>query len=381
MNRKRVEIMRALLEYPLWGAKALLAFLSAIFGTLFYFYIYFLIDLFTSLYKKLQEDSDRDLAVEHFETSKKLQKDFDKIARSQQKYEREREIKKDSLKFLNKLIAEGLIREKDLLSFTRASDFFLLFVYSASLTKLAGSLNIQRPQRQYPPFLEKLGFVRLGKVSTFFLINKNRLEGENEKLKNIKEMKIFLKNQLGKIRKKEWNDFTEQVKEVNKKEYSRLKSKNYKDWGYLKYNFLLTETTMNPTNIGFIDDEYMGLGIVSREQAINSQILEKSKPGRIEIDKQLKVKIRKIIRKLDISLLLDRVTKADKDIINLKQDIIKGNLEIEYVIDFYKINVVDLASELVGIGLDKKKSKKIAKQIIKTTKIYKNALTELNITI
>ena len=78
--------------------------------------------------------------------------------------------------------------------------------------------------------------------------------------------------------------------------------------------------------------------------------------------------------------MLDGITKAYKDIIDLKQDIIKGNLEIENVIDFYKVNVADLASELVGIGLDKKKSNKIAKQIIKTTKVYKNALTELNIT-
>lgn len=56
-------------------------------------------------------------------------------------------------------------------------------------------------------------------------------------------------------------------------------------------------------------------------------------------------------------------------------------IEVENVMDLYKVNATDLASELVGIGLDKKKSNKIAKQIIKTTKVYKNALTELNITI
>lgn len=383
MSNKRLEIPKQIFEYLLLGIKALLAFLTVLFGAIILSYAYFVIDLIATFYKKYQEDSDRDLSIENFEklksSSKKFRRNLDQMAKSQQKYERERKIKEDSLKFLNRLIAEGLIREKDLLSFTRASEYFQLFVYSASLNKLANSLAIERPPRQYPLFLEKLGFVRLGKNSTFFLINKNRLE--NEKLKNIKEMKKFLTYHLSKVRRREWNDFLKRVKEVNRKEFLRLKSKDYKRWKLLKYNFLLTETNMNPTNIGFVDGEYMGLGVVSRNEAINSQILERSKLGRIEIDKQLKVKIRKIIEKLDISLLLDGIAKADRDVVDLRQDIIKKNIGIENVIDFHKVNVIDFVSELVGIGLEKKKSSKIAKQIIKTTQVYKNALTELNITI
>lgn len=382
MNKKGLDLT-TLLVYPLLGIKALLLFLTNIYDTLIFFYAYFVLDVISTIYKQYKEDSDRDLSIESFKkletSSKKWQRKFDMMAESQEKFEQEREIKENSLKFLNKLIAEGLIREKDLLSFTRATSYFQLFVYSASLSKPAKSADIERPQRQYPLFLEKLGFVRLGKNQALFLVNKNRLE--KEELKNIKEMKKFLTYHFSKIRKSEWNDFLEKVKNVNKKEFSRLKSKNYKEWGYLKYNFLLTETSMNPTNIGFVDREYMGLGVVSRNEAIISQILEKPKLGRIEIDKQLKVKIRKIIEKLDISLLLDGITKADKDIVDLKQDIVKENLEIENVIDFHKANVGDLASELFGIGLDKKKSNKVAKQIIKTTKVYKNALTELNIAI
>ncbi|MEN8253089.1 MAG: hypothetical protein ABFQ62_01795 [Patescibacteria group bacterium] len=138
---------------------------------------------------------------------------------------------------------------------------------------------------------------------------------------------------------------------------------------------------MNPTNIGFVDGDYVGLGTVSRDESIGSQILEKSSAGRIEIDKRLKVKIRKIMEKLDISLLLDGITKADRDTIDLKQDIIKKNLETENVIDLHKVNVSDLGDELSKIGLDEEKAGKIAQQIIQTTGVYKNALTELSITI
>ncbi len=383
MSRNKQSLLKTISEYLLLGTKILLAFLTILFSNLILGYVYFAIDLVESFYQKYQEDNDKDLSVENFEklknSSKKLQKRFDKIAKSQQKYEQDREIKENSLKFLNKLIAEGLIREKDLLSLTSNSDYFQLFVYSASLNKLTRPLSIETPRRQYPIFLEKLGFVRLGKNSTFFLINKSRLE--NKKLKNMKDMKNFLTHHFSKIRKKEWSNFLKQVKEINKNEFSKLKSKNCQKWGHLKYNFLLTETSMNPTNIGFVDGDYIGLGTASKDESISSQILERSNLGQIKIDRRLKVKIRKIIEKLDISLLLDGVLKVDRDIIDLKQDIIKKNLETKNIIDFYKVNVDDLKTELSGIGLEKKRVNKIARLIIQTTKVYKNALIELNITI
>ena len=161
MNKKRLELFKISFEYLLLGIKALLAFLTVIFGFLLLSYIYYVVDLLATFYRKYQEGNDRDLSLENFEnlknSSKRLQKDFDKMSVSQQKYEREREVKEDSLKFLNKLISEGLIREKDLLSLAGTSGYFQLFIYSASLSKLAKSLGVERPNRQYPTFLKKLG--------------------------------------------------------------------------------------------------------------------------------------------------------------------------------------------------------------------------------
>jgi len=377
---KKSRIFQIVFEYNLLGIKGLLTLLMWLFNSIGWGFTLFFVDTFYSLYQKVQDDNYRDLTTESFEElNKSNKKILREMSESQQKYERDREIKDDSLKLLNKLIAEGLIREKDLLSLAGTSGYFQLFVYSASLNKLAGSLGLERPQRQYPAFLEKLGFVRLGKNSSFFLINKNRFG--NEKLKSIKDLKDFLMFQFSEIRVKEWSDFLKQVEVVNKKAFLKLKSKSCREWGYLKYNFLLTETNMNPTNIGFVGGEYLGLGVASRNEIINSQILEKSNVGRIEIGRQLKVKIKKIIERLDISILLDGVAKADRDTVDLKQDIIKKNLGIENVIYFNKVDINDLAEELIGIGLDKRKSRKIAKKIVETTRVYSNALTELNISI
>lgn len=384
MTRRINKILEFVFNYMLLGVKALLAFLVVIYQTLFWSYIYFVIDLIVSFYQKFQEDKDRDLSNASFDklthSSKELSTKLEKMSATQQRYERERKIKEDSLRLLNKLISEGLIREKDLLSLSGTSNYFQLFVYSASLTKLAKSLNLERPQRLYPTFLEKLGFVRMGKNSSFFLINKNRFK--DNRLKNIRELKRFLLYHFSKIRNQEWKDFLSQVKEVDKKEYSRQITRSYKEWGYLKYNFLLTETNMNPTNIGFVNNEFVGLGSVANSKNINSQILEKTdNEGRIELTKELKIKIRKIIEKLDISLLLEGITKEDKDSIDLKQDIIKSNLGIEKVIDFDQVNIKDLIKELINIGLNKRKAKKIAIQILETTESYKKALSELNISL
>lgn len=377
------KFLKTLFEYALWGAKGLLAFLVILFSNIALSYVYFMVDLVASLYQKYQDDNDLDLSLENFQeiknSSRQLQKKFDIMAISQERYEKDREIKENSLKLLNKLISEGLIREKDLLSLAGTSDYFQLFVYSSSLRKLANSLGLENLDRQYPIFLEHLGFARLGKNSSSFIINKNNLQ--NKQLKDIKEMKKFLVYHFSKIRSSEWKSFLKHVEVKNKKEFLKLRDGGYKQRGYLKYNFLITETNMNPTNIGFVDNDYIGLGDVSRSKFINSQILEKNKLGKIEVGRKLKIKIKKIINKLDISLLLDGVTKENKDLVDLKQDIIKKDLQVENVIDFYKINTKDLSTELVKIGMDKRKTTKIAKTIINTTQTYKSALQELNIDI
>ena len=377
-------MLQFVFNYLLLGVKALLAFLVVVHQTLFWSYIYFIIDLLVSFYQKFREEKDKDLSNASLDkltySSKELSIKLEKMSVTQQRYEKERKIKENSLRLLNKLISEGLIREKDLLSLSGTSNYFQLFVYSASLAKLAKSLNLENPHRLYPNFLEKLGFVRMGKNYSFFLINKNRLT-DNE-LKNIKELKRFLLYHFSKIRNQEWKNFLSQVKEMDKKEYSRLIIRDYKEKGYLKYNFLLTETNMNPTNIGFVNNEFIGLGSAANNENINSQILEKTNnDGQIELTKELKIKIRKIIEKLDISLLLEGITKEDKDSIDLKQDIIKSNLGIDKVIDFYKVSIKDLIQELVNIGFKRKRSKKIAIQILETTKTYQKALLELNISI
>lgn len=374
------ESVLQVLGYLLTGSKILIAFAVVLYQTVALSFVYFLVDILSAFYKHHQEDKDRDLSNDNFEklksTSSRLQQNFDKLAKSQQKYEQDRELKDSSLKLLNKLIAEGLIRGKDLLQLSGSSGYYQLFVYSASLNRLAKPLGLSE-KRQYPIFLESLGFARMGKASTLFIINKDRLE--NKRLQQIKNMKQFLSYHFSRIRKQEWSDFLGEVKKKDISTFRKLNQRTYIQWGHLKYNYLLTETNMNPTNIGFVDGEYLGLGVVATNSSIMSQILEKAATGKINVNEQLKVKIRAIIEKLDITLLLEGIEKQYKDLIDLKQDIIKQNMSVENVIEFHKSNKDDLTKVLVDLGVEEKKSQEIAEQIISTTNVYKKALEELNI--
>lgn len=370
-------------RYSIFGLKPLLAFAAAVLKEPSLLYIYFLSDLINAFYLGYEDEKNQDLSNENFEElkkgNKKLTENYEKMAKVQIEYEADRKKKETSLGFLNKLVSDGLIREKDLLALAGTTGFYQLFIYSASLDRLARSLDLERQIRLYPVFLEELGFVRLGRNSTMFLINKNKLK--NKKLKNISELKKFLSFHFSSLRRREWNEFLRIVKNKNYEKYNELKKKTYKEWGYLKYNFLLTETNMNPTNIGFVDSERMGLGIVANRDEIYSQILNRSKLNKIEITKELKIKIKRVFEKQDISILLEGVKQKDKDNIDISQDSIKENLETENIIDFYRINIVDLSTELKNIGFSKRKSNSLAEQIIAIAKQYKESLNELGVNI
>ncbi|MCK5285743.1 MAG: hypothetical protein KAJ58_00770 [Candidatus Pacebacteria bacterium] len=384
ISKKEIE---RIIEYKLLGLKALGAFVVVLFQSSIFFIFYFIIDISLSFYQKYQGDKNQDLSNEEVTTIKKTatktQKTLDKLARDQKEYNMEEVRRKESLSLLNKLLTESEVREKDLLSLTSTSEYYQLFVYSASLSRLVKSLDIPdfgtQPNRLYPIFLKDLGFARLGKGSPSLLINKNNLK--EKKLTDIKEFKKFLMYHFSKVRGKEWKDFIEKVKSFDKNKSQKLKKINYRDMGYLKINFLLTETNMNITNVGLVDGEHLGLGSVKNDEDINRQILLRTNI-KSESDKEdLKIRIRKVINKQDISFLLNGISKKIKLKIESEQDTIKENLNIKTVLGFSTINESDLKKELVRVGLNEKESKSVSNKIISRTQEYQLALDNLQINI
>lgn len=375
------------LDYGFLGGKLLVAFTSVVSQTLLLAYLYFVVDLFHSFVQKYRDKKHEDLSDGKrdsiAEVTQQTKDDLDKMAREQKKYYAEESKRNKSLSLLNKLLIESEVRERDLLSLTSTSEYYHLFVYSASLGRLVKSLEIpdftSQPNRQYPVFLRSLGFARLGKASGCFLINKKNLK--NNKLVDIKEFKKFLMYHFSKIRSNEWDEFVAFVDEKDGGKAAILREKGYEDEGYLKINFLLTETNINITNMGLIDGEYIGLADVKNREDINRQIFI-GKDIKLDSDKEvLKVRVMKVLNKQDISLLLFGVTLDNKIRIETEQDSIKANLKIKTVLDFSCVNPKDLQNEFTRIGLSEEDSRVVAKDIISRAQEYQTALENLKINI
>src|SRR5258706_14427950 len=94
-------ILKTAVEYPLLGFKILFGVLILIFNSIPLFFVYFLLDLFSTLYQKFQDDQQQDLSNDNFEqikkTSKKIQADYEKMAEVQIAAETDRKKKETSL--------------------------------------------------------------------------------------------------------------------------------------------------------------------------------------------------------------------------------------------------------------------------------------------
>ena len=385
MKRYIDKITNAVMDYGLLGTKILLAFISVVYQTVLFAYLYFAMDLIYSFINKFREDKRQDLSDAKIDTisqtSKETKKDLDRLAREQEEYFADRAEKQKSLSLLNKLLTESEVREKDLLALTSTSGYYILFVYSASLGRLVRSMNIPefktQPNRVYPEFLKGLGFARLGKRSTCFLINKSNLK--EERLKDIKEFKKFLMYHFDKIRDKEWRTFLIRLKETSKTKYNKLRNIDYRKQGYLKINFLLTQTNMNVTNIGFVSGDRLGLGSVASNNDINRQIFSGINLSEDINEEELKIRIKKVISKQDVSFLLNGVEQASKLLITSEQDSIKENLNLRSVLGFSTVNQEDLRNELIRVGLGTNEAELTAAAIITKAQEYESALDNLQI--
>lgn len=377
-----------LIVFNLLGIKTLLVFLAVLLSQPLVLLLSYFADLAHGFYQLYNDYRERDLSDAKVdsaaEDTRRIADDFDVLAREQKAFRAQRERDEVSLSLLNKLLAESEIRQGDLLALADTSSYYQLFVYSSPLTSIINRLGIEGLgilKREYPVFLADLGFARMGRSnSPLFLIKKSHLK--EEKLRNIKEFKKFLMYHLKRIRESEWNIFLERVRELSEEAYQQARALDFRKVGALQINFLLTETRMNVTHIGYVDGDRLGLGDKFNKDDINREIFASSDSSeKPETDEELKVKIRRVIRKQDVSLLLTGVLMADKHLIESEQDSLRENLRIESVLGYSGVAQDDLVAELIRIGIEEDSAPSIATGMIARAQQYTDALANLRISI
>lgn len=382
-----LELRDVALDFGLPGVKILLAFFAAITQAIAFAYFYFVADLINAFVEKIRNQKRQDLSEKKQSSIasdvRKTERNYNKLAREQKKYVEKELTRAKSLALLNKLLAESEVREQDLLALARTSSFYQVFVYSVPLTRLIKTLSLSTltgpPIRMYPSFLHDLGFARLGRASSCFLINKKNLK--DKKLQSIKEFKKFLLHHFSRIRDEEWKDFILRVANEDQGKAQRLRGIDYKEKGYLMMNFLLSEVNMNVTNIGLVDGQHLGLAGKKSKEDIYRQIL--LGPDAVaELDKEdLKVRVKKVINKQDIGILLHGVSQEDRLHIEAEQDSIKEVLNVKSVLGFANVDQDDLARELERTGLGDGEAGSAASVIIMRSQEFQAALDNLMISV
>ncbi len=342
--------------------------------------------MFYNNYRDLKKEKD---LINEREITKKDRAEAKEIAIKNIKF-RENYIRKkeNAERFLNKLIQESLIKENDILSVAKTCKYYQIVIYSYSYSKIlsagerkaftkAQMTDLKKLKRKYPEFLCDIGFIRIGTMSsTVFIANKNYL---NKKLRKLPAFRKYLLIELERIRTEEWNEFLKFLKSLKRKNtHLYEKYKNSFNDDYLPINFLLTESIMNSGHLGFIRDKRIGLAPTKSNRDFSIQLLSGIKIKDIKLLKDEKIKIKDFFKKTDIEFLLDGVDTKIKKKICKNEDKIKEKFEVEYVLDFAKVNTAQFEKYFES---EKLGDKKLAKIIMRCAKQYRQAAEDLNITL
>lgn len=325
--------------------------------------------------KKENEKKDK----QQGETLKRIQKEF----KTQENFNLEyKEKKEKSLRILNKFFSESLLNEKDILKLAKSAQYYLLYVYSWSFRSeiIIGKNEVGKNEyykfktkRQYPIFLENFGFIRMGVNGTLFILNKDKLK--QKKFREIVELKKFLNKNFELIRPKEFKLYLEEVKKQDKKLYTKY-SKNGFD-KYLKINFLLLENIIHSGNIGMVGGEFIGLNNKKAKEDISKEILGGVELKDIDLDQNIKLKIKNYFKEQDFDILLEEVSKKIVNLISNKRVKIKKDLGIDNILELSRKNSEDIETVLKDIKL--KDYKNLALQMKNEAIRYQEALDDLNI--
>ena len=368
--------------------EAIIAFLIAIFNFInsqnreyltiisWVLFVLLIFDICLKTYNKIKEkQKERDLKRKQEKNERKRDVKIQKImedAEEQKKFNLEyKEKKEKSIRVINKFFAKSLLNEEDILSLAKSSTYYILFVYCWPFPKIK-KYNF-KTKRQYPLFLEEIGFSRMGTISTLFVIKKERLK--NKKYHNIVEFKKFLSENFERIRKEEFALYLDETKKQNQELYKKYYSNGYDK--ILKINFLLLENIIHSGNIGFVGGEYIGLSGKRQNEDISKQILEGIELSEIDLKENVKLRIKDYFKKQDFDLLLEGIDQNLIDKISNARNELKNELNIQNVLEISGKSELDIQKALVKIGIPDPKD--IAPKMTKIAKEYNEALDDLNI--
>ena len=150
--------------------------------------------------------------------------------------------------------------------------FIYSFGFTAALKEIGISEHKKRAEglkRDYPEYLESIGFVRTGgKAGLIFLIKKDMLI---KKVKNLKRFRSFLESIFAEAREKELAKVEDVVNNCgNEKNKINLKERRDK---LMPYHYIITESSLNKESFGKINNDKYIFTENQKSDNLNDNIL------------------------------------------------------------------------------------------------------------
>lgn len=262
-----------------------------------------------------------------------------------------------------RLVDHGLISQTDIIKHLEGMDAFILYCYS-NPPPVSNKIKIIR---QYPSFLNKFGFVRMGKRSTLFITTTNRL---TKRLQNPNALKQWLLRELKEVLKAEWKTQLEKMTEKQKGFlYKRYGQGDYSN--FLNMDILIFKTRLSGGNIGIINKNIL--------PADFTKLLGRNiKLEKIELEENKKIEVKKFVFESSFQLFFSEIPQEDLNKLLALEAKLKQQLNISNFMEYGEKSSEDIKNVFKS-SLDEPKALEYANLLKTKAKEYEEALKEMGI--
>ena len=271
---------------------------------------------------------------------------------------------KTRMNLVARLMERGLISQDDIVKHLEGMDAFILYCY-ANPSPAPDKKNILR--RLYPTFLQSIGFVRMGKRSTFFIITTNRL---TKRLQNPDVLKWWLIGVLKGQLEEEWKGKLANLRTKKRTTlYEKYKNDNFSK--HLSMNILIFKTKLGGGNIGIINKNIL-------PSEFTKLIGKDISLGKIKMGEETKIAVKKFVLDSSFQLFFTEIPQEDLRKLAKLEPKLKQQLTINSFVDYNEKSVDDI-KRVFKTALDQGKALEYANLLKRKAADYTEALKELGV--
>ena len=302
------------------------------------------------------------------DVKKGFQKELKVVRKENRSKDKQLRLLEEQRTLMRKLVGEGLIKEQRILEIIDRDRFMYLFCYqnfpdqNEIVSPLLGAKESRNPTLVA---VESLGFIKVGKMSNYYVIPLSSLEPKMRTPEAVTE-------EVVRRLKPHWKSLLEKIKQADEQKYREYTAKHP---NAMNGTFLVGQSTFHDICVEYVG--YNAFSAAFKEMLSDAVDLDKLKK---ELSRH-KHEVRKFVLSMSIDVLLSGIkTKKDRELIIENEEVLQKELDARNLTDFAGITDA-LASELEAIGLSAAKSAKYAKQIETKSQKFGELFDSLGITV